>query len=209
MRIKPSDNTIGILLSGRGTNFEAIADRVDSGTLDARIAVVLSDNADAPGLGRARHRGIETECVIPKGRSRDAFDAEVRDRLRGRGVSLVCLAGFMRVLGPRLVEGFPWRILNIHPSILPAFPGLDAQRQALEHGAKVSGCTVHFVDASLDGGPIVKQAAVPVLEQDSAEDLSSRILAEEHRIYSEAIAAVLGGCCEIRGRRVVIHEPEA
>jgi phosphoribosylglycinamide formyltransferase-1 len=208
MRIRPADNSIGILLSGRGSNFEAIAARIESGFLDARIRIVLGNREDAPGLEHARRRGLHVACVTSKGRRRDDFDREVAGRLRERGVSLVCLAGFMRVLGPELVGAFPWGILNIHPSILPAFPGLDAQRQALEHGAKVSGCTVHFVDASLDGGPIVKQAVVPVLEQDTEEALAARILVEEHRIYSEAIGAVLGGRCETRGRRVVVHEPE-
>lgn len=209
MRIVPNDSAIGVLLSGRGSNFEAIADRIDAGALPARIALVLSNREGAPGLARARQRGLETACVSSKGRDRNAFDAEIAGLLVERGVSLVCLAGFMRILGPKLVGAYPWRILNIHPSLLPAFPGLDAQRQALEHGVKVSGCTVHFVDPSLDGGPIIQQAAVPVLETDTAETLSSRILAEEHRIYPEAIQAVLEGRCELRGRRIVVHEREA
>ena len=199
---------VGILLSGRGSNCEAIAAHIDSGSLDARIGVVLSNRENAPGLGLARRRGLPALSIPSKGRSRDDFEREAVDRLRAHGVSLVCLAGFMRILGPELVGAFPWGILNIHPSLLPAFPGLDAQRQAVEHGVKMSGCTVHFVDESLDGGPIVKQAAVPVLEGDTAGDLAARILAEEHRIYPEAIAAVLEGRCEIHGRRVVVHEPE-
>ena len=206
MRVLPASRRIGILLSGRGSNFRAIADHVASGALDAEIALVLSNRETAPGLGDARRRGLDAVCIPSAGLAREAFDEAVAARLGAHGVSLVCLAGFMRILGSGLVRSFPYGILNIHPSLLPAFPGLDPQRQALDHGVRFSGCTVHFVDESLDGGPIVEQAVVPVLPEDSAEELSGRILVEEHRIYSEAIGAVLDGRCEVRGRRVVIHE---
>jgi phosphoribosylglycinamide formyltransferase-1 len=206
MRIQPATRRIGVLLSGRGSNFCAIADRIDSGALDAEIGLVLGNRADAAGLGEARRRGLETLCLPSKGQSREVYTRSVLEALAGRGISLVCLAGFMRVLGADFVRAFPWGILNIHPSLLPAFPGLDVQRQALEHGVRFSGCTVHFVDESLDGGPILAQAVVPVLGEDTADTLAGRILGEEHRIYSEAIASVLDGRCEIRGRRVIVHE---
>ena len=206
MRIEPSTRRVGVLLSGRGSNFRAIADNIESGALDAEVALVLANRADAAGLGEARRRGLETLCLPSKGQSREANTLSVLGALEGRGVSLVCLAGFMRVLGSDFVRAFPWGILNIHPSLLPAFPGLDVQRQALEHGVRFSGCTVHFVDESLDGGPIVAQAVVPVLGGDTVEALSERILREEHRIYTEAIRAVLDGRCEIVGRRVIVHE---
>ncbi len=204
MKIVVGNRKLGILLSGRGSNFAAIADRIAAGALDAEIALVISDQESAAGLAEARRRGLETAFVPAAGRSRESFDRETVERLRQRGVSLVCLAGFMRILGPFFVRAFPNAILNIHPSLLPAFPGLDAQKQALDHGVRFGGCTVHFVDESLDGGPIVSQAVVPVLDGDSVDDLSARILAAEHRIYSEAIGLVLDRRCEIDGRRVAV-----
>lgn len=196
---------ISVLLSGRGSNFEALADSVASGRLpNAEIALVLSNREDAPGIERARARGIES-CVIPsKGLEREAYDKQVVAALREKKVDLVCLAGFMRLLSSYFVAAFPKRILNIHPSLLPAFPGLEAQRQALEHGVKFSGCTVHFVDEHLDAGPIVLQAVVPIEDSDTAATLSERILAEEHRIYPQAVRIVLGGHYRIDGRRVLI-----
>jgi len=196
---------LGILLSGRGSNFEAIADRVASGALDAEIAVVISNRAEAPGLESARRRGLNAVCLPSKGLDREVYDRQVIDELRRCGVELVCLAGYMRLLSATFVREFAGRILNIHPSLLPAFPGLDAQHQALAHGVKITGCTVHFVDEDLDAGPIVIQAAVPVYDHDTVDSLSARILAEEHRIYSEAIGLVLSGRCSIEGRRVVIN----
>ena len=172
------------------------------GDLDARIAVVVSNRPDAPGLDRARQAGIEAMCLEPREYAdRGAFDRAMVDVLRARDVGLVCLAGFMRLIGPPLLEAFPNRILNVHPSLLPAFPGLDAQRQALEHGVRVTGATVHLVNAELDAGPIVLQAPVPVLDHDTVETLSARILVEEHRIYPEAIRLVLNGGWSIDGRR--------
>jgi phosphoribosylglycinamide formyltransferase-1 len=199
---------LGILISGRGSNFLAIADSIDQGKLDAEIAVVLSNHPDAPGLELARKRGLTAKGMPSRGPDGQVFDREVFDRqliaeLHDGGAELVCLAGYMRILSGYFIREFHGRILNIHPSLLPAFPGLDAQHQALAHGVKVSGCTVHFVDEGLDSGPIVKQAAVPVLDEDTAESLSARILKEEHRIYSEAIALVLSGRYRIDGRRVV------
>ena len=205
MKVVPSNRKIGILLSGRGSNLDAIAQRIASGELDAEIALVLSNKESAPGLENARRRGLVTAYIPSKGIPREEFDGQVIDMLRKADVGLVCLAGFMRILSPVLIRAYPYRVLNIHPSLLPAFPGLDAQRQALEHGVKFSGCTVHFVDESLDSGPIIGQASVPVLEGDSVEDLSNRILATEHRVYSEAIDLVLSGRCEIEDRRVRIH----
>lgn len=195
---------LGILLSGRGSNFEAIANHVAAGKIDARIAVVISNRAEARGLEIARERGLTAVTVPSKGLDREVYDRLLVAELRKHEVDLVCLAGFMRLLSAAFVREFPERILNIHPSLLPAFPGLDAQHQALEHGVKVSGCTVHFVDEYLDAGPIVLQAAVPVLDADTVDTLSARILKEEHRIYSEAIAIVLSGKYRIEGRRVVI-----
>jgi phosphoribosylglycinamide formyltransferase-1 len=195
---------IGVLISGRGSNLQAIIDAVRDGRLDARIAVVLSNRADAYGIERARQAGIETlvrdHKVHP---SREAYEAVLVEDLRARGVGLVCLAGFMRLLGATFVHAFPHRILNVHPALLPAFPGLHAQRQAVEHGVKVSGATVHFVDTNLDAGPIILQAAVPVLDTDTEDTLSARILVQEHRIYPEAIQRVLNGGWHIEGRRVV------
>lgn len=193
---------LGILLSGRGSNFVAIADSIAAGRLDAEIAVVISNRTDAPGLERARERGLPAIAIPSKGLDRDTYDALLAAELKSRQVHLVCLAGYMRLLGRGFVWQFPHRVLNIHPSLLPAFPGLDAQAQALKHGVKVSGCTVHFVDQGLDSGPILRQAAVPVLDDDTDETLSARILKEEHRIYSEAIGMVLDGHFRIDGRRI-------
>jgi phosphoribosylglycinamide formyltransferase-1 len=197
---------LGILISGRGSNFQAIADHVSEGKLDAEIAVVISNRTEAPGLAAARARGLNAVALPSKGLDREIYDRQVIEELRRRGVELVCLAGYMRLLSATFVRAFEGRILNIHPSLLPAFPGLDAQHQALVHGVKITGCTVHFVDEDLDAGPIVLQAAVPVLDGDSVESLSARILAEEHRIYSEAIRIVLAGTYRIEGRRVVITQ---
>jgi phosphoribosylglycinamide formyltransferase-1 len=197
---------LGILLSGRGSNFEAIARHVAAGTLAAEISVVISNRPEARGLEIARERGLPTCVILSKGIEREEYDRGVVAELRARGVELVCLAGFMRLLSPEFCRAFPMRILNIHPSLLPAFPGLDAQRQALEHGVKITGCTVHFVDEKLDAGPIVLQAAVPVEDRDTVDTLSARILKEEHRIYSEAIRLVLSGRWRIDGRRVLAAE---
>ena len=198
---------LGILLSGRGSNFEAIADQVARGRIDAEIAVVISNRPEARGLDAACRRGFKALCVPSKGLDREAYDALLIQELRANAIDLVCLAGFMRLLSASFVRAFPERILNIHPSLLPAFPGLDAQKQALEHGVKITGCTVHLVDEFLDAGPIVLQAAVPVLDDDTVELLSARILAEEHRIYSEAIQTVLRGQFHIDGRRMILHPP--
>lgn len=194
---------IGILLSGRGSNFEAIADNVGAGRLKAEIAAVISNRPEARGVEIARERGLPVVCIPSKGVPREQYDRLLVAELENRQVDLVCLAGFMRLLTGVFCQAFPMRILNIHPSLLPSFPGLDAQKQALDHGVKISGCSVHFVDEQLDAGPIVLQAAVPVLDDDSAETLSARILVEEHRIYSQAIATVLSGRWRIEGRRVV------
>lgn len=194
---------LGILLSGRGSNFEAIADSIDAGRLDAQIGVVVSNRPEARGLEIARQRGLPAVPIPSKGVDRESYDRLLVAELRAREVDLVCLAGYMRLLSAAFVREFPLRVLNIHPSLLPAFPGLDAQHQALEHGVKISGCTVHFVDENLDSGPIVIQAAVPVLDTDTTETLSARILAEEHRIYTEAIRVVLAGGWRIEGRRVL------
>jgi phosphoribosylglycinamide formyltransferase 1 len=196
---------LGILISGRGSNLQSIIDAIRQGELDATIAVVVSNRPEAAGLRRAREAGLETICLRQKDfESRDAYDAAVADVLRARGVDVVCLAGFMRLIGAPLLDAFPNRILNIHPSLLPAFPGLDAQKQALEYGVRVAGATVHLVTGELDGGPIVLQAAVPVLPADTVESLSARILVEEHRLYPQAVAAVLGGHWHIEGRRFVV-----
>ena len=204
MKIEVNSRRIAVLLSGRGSNFQAIANQIDQGMLNAEIALVLSNKRSAAGLEEARRRGLKTACLPSAGFKREEYDRKVVALLEENDVALVCLAGFMRILSPVFVKAFPLRILNIHPSLLPAFPGLQAQRQALEHGVKFSGCTVHFVDESLDGGPIVRQVIVPVLDGDTVEDLSGRILWQEHRLYSEAIGKVLEGRCEIRDRRVVI-----
>jgi phosphoribosylglycinamide formyltransferase-1 len=194
---------LGILLSGRGSNFEAIAANVRSGKLACDIGFVFSNKADAPGLARARELGLPCGALPSAGVERAAFDTQVVDLLKDNGVDLVCLAGYMRLLSGGFVAQFPQRILNIHPSLLPAFPGLDAQYQALAHGAKVTGCTVHLVDENLDSGPILLQSAVPVLDQDTLETLSDRILKEEHRLYSEAIAWLAQGNFRLEGRRVL------
>ena len=197
---------LGILLSGRGSNFEAIADNVAAGRIPAEIAVVISNRPSARGLEVARQRGLNAVCIPSKGMEREAYDRLVVAELRKHEVDLVCLAGFMRLLSPYFIREFPLKILNIHPSLLPAFPGLDAQHQAWEHGVKISGCTVHFVDEHLDAGPIIVQAAVPVLNDDTPETLAARILKEEHRIYSEAINLVLSGKFHLEGRRVVFDD---
>ena len=194
---------LGILISGRGSNFEAIADHVAAGQIDAGIAAVISNRPEARGLEAARERGLNAVSIPSKGLDREIYDRMVMDELGKHDVDLVCLAGYMRLLSASFIRRYPGRILNIHPSLLPAFPGLDAQHQALEHGVKITGCTVHFVDEDLDAGPIILQAAVPVLDNDSVEALSARILREEHRIYSEAIRLVLAGKYRIEGRRVI------
>lgn len=191
---------LGILLSGRGSNFEAIARNVQSGDLDADIAVVISNIPEAKGLTTAKHFGLNSVSLPSKGLLRADYDRQVINILRRHDVELICLAGYMRLLSPDFIRAFPERILNIHPSLLPAFPGLNAQHQALEYGVKISGCTVHFVDEGLDSGPIILQAAVPVLIGDTEESLSARILTEEHRVYSEAIRLVLSGQVTIKGR---------
>lgn len=193
---------LGILLSGRGSNFLAIADAIVSGTLPgSEIAVVISNKAAAPGLEAARARGLHAVAIEARGRKRVEHDAEIIACLRSCQVDLVCLAGYMRLLSPEFVTAFPQRILNIHPSLLPAFPGLDAQQQALEYGVQVAGCTVHFVDEQLDHGVIVLQKSVPVLDGDNAHTLAVRILKQEHIAYAEAIARVLSGKYKIVGRR--------
>ena len=200
----PANRRLGVLISGRGSNLQALIDAIASGRLDASIAVVISNRKDAGGLERARAAGIES--IVRSHRdfgSRDEYDRALAKELRARGVGLVCPAGFMRPVGTELIEAFPSRILNIHPSLLPAFPGLHAQRQAIEHGVKVSGVTVHLVTAELDGGPIVIQRVVPVLPGDSAESLAERILEEEHRVYPEAVQMILGGGWRLEGRRFV------
>jgi len=195
---------LGILLSGRGSNFEAIARNVHAGKIPAKIAVVISNREDARGLQRAREMGLNARVIPSKGKDREAYDRELVAALREFHVDLVCLAGFMRILGPYFIREFPGRILNIHPALLPAFPGSDAQKQALEHGVKVSGCTAHLVDEGVDTGPIICQATVPVLDGDTVESLSARILKEEHRIYSEAICLLLEDRVRIVGRRAVV-----
>ena len=194
---------LGILLSGRGSNFGAIADNVASGKLEAQIAVVISNRADAPGIEWARRRGLNALVIPSKGTVREEHDRQVVAALREHEVDLVCLAGYMRLLSPWFVQQFPNRILNIHPALLPAFPGLESQKQALEYGVKVSGCTVHFVDADLDHGAIVLQKTVPVLDNDDEHTLAARILKQEHIAYSEAIRIVLEGKYRIEGRRVI------
>jgi len=194
---------LGILLSGRGSNFQAIAANVRAGNLDCEIALVFSNKPNAAGLAVARDLGLPASSISSAGMDRVVFDSQVADLLRSHQVDWVCLAGYMRLLSGGFVSQFQDRILNIHPSLLPAFPGLDAQYQALSHGAKITGCTVHFVDENLDSGPILLQAAVPVLDNDDVDSLSARILQEEHRLYSEAIAWVLAGNYRIEGRRVL------
>ncbi len=204
MRIQPANRRLGILLSGRGSNFEALADSVAAGRIpNAQIAIVISNREGAPGIDRGKQRGIATKVIPSKGLEREAYDRQVVAVLQEHKVDLICLAGYMRLLSPYFVASFPQRILNIHPSLLPSFPGLESQRQALEYGVKFAGCTVHFVDENLDAGPIVLQAVVPVRDADTEAALSERILAEEHRIYSEAVKIVLEGKYKIEGRRVV------
>ena len=200
----PVTKKIGVLLSGRGSNFEALADSVAAGRIpDAEIAIVISNREDAQGLLRASERRIPARVIPSKGVEREAYDRLVVAALKEARVDLVCLAGFMRLLSPYFVAKFPNRILNIHPSLLPSFPGLESQRQALEYGVKLAGCTVHFVDENLDAGPIIVQAVVPVKDDDTEASLSERILTEEHRIYSEAVRIVLEGKYKIAGRRVL------
>ena len=195
---------LGILISGRGTNLQAIIDAIGDGRLDATVAVVISNKPEAAGLDRARAAGIETVSIPHRGfPTRDDFDRAIVAELKARDVGLVCLAGFMRLVGQPMLEAFPHAVLNIHPSLLPAFPGIDAQRQALDYGVKVSGVTVHFVTPELDGGPVVLQRTVPVLDSDTPETLAARILVEEHQIYPEAIALVLGGRWRLDGRRFI------
>jgi phosphoribosylglycinamide formyltransferase 1 len=196
---------IGVLLSGRGSNFEALAESVAAGRIpNAEIVIALSNREDARGIEKAHALGIEARVISSKGLEREAYDKLVIAVLQEKRADLVCLAGYMRLLSPQFVAAFRNRILNIHPSLLPAFPGLEAQRQALEHGAKFSGCTVHFVDENLDAGPIVLQACVPIEDRDTPETLGERILREEHRIYAEAVRIVLEGRFRIEGRRVLI-----
>jgi phosphoribosylglycinamide formyltransferase 1 len=194
---------LGVLLSGRGSNFEAIARNIREGKLDAEIATVISNRENAVGLETARALGLRSVCIPSRGADRVDYDRLLLNELRAAEVDLVVLAGFMRMLSSEFVTAFPERILNIHPSLLPAFPGLDAQHQAWSYGVRYSGCTVHFVDAQMDSGPIVQQAVVEVDDQDTAETLAAKILVEEHRIYSEAIALVLRGGFSIEGRRVM------
>jgi phosphoribosylglycinamide formyltransferase 1 len=196
-------HSLGILLSGRGSNFVAIADSIDAGRIaDTRIAVVISNKTDAPGIETARKRGLEAIAIPSKGRPREEHDREIVAALKKHKVDLVCLAGYMRLLSPWFVQQFPQRILNIHPSLLPAFPGLEAQEQAFAYGVKVSGCTVHFVDEKLDHGAIIVQKTVPVLDGDDEHTLGARILEQEHIAYTEAINIVLKGSFQISGRRL-------
>ena len=198
---------LGILLSGRGSNFVAIADSIASKRLDAEIAVVISNRQDAAGIALARERDLNARVLPSAGLDREIYDRQLVAELEKNNVGLVCLAGYMRILSGYFIHRFPMRILNIHPSLLPAFPGLDAQHQALEHGVRFSGCTVHFVDDGLDSGPILRQAVVPVLDGDTAESLSVRILEQEHIAYTEAINIVLRGNFEIFGRRLRVKQP--
>lgn len=196
---------IAVLISGRGSNLQSIVDAIGTGVLDATIAVVVSNRSDAAGLLRAREAGIEALCLDPRDYpDRAAYDRAIVDILKARNVGVVCLAGFMRLVREPLLEAFPNAILNIHPSLLPAFPGVDAQQQALAHGVKVSGATVHLVTGELDNGPIVAQAAVPVLDDDTRDTLAARILIEEHKLYPEAIRMILDGGWRVEGRRFLI-----
>jgi len=195
---------IGVLLSGRGSNFEALADSISAGRIpNAEIAIVVSNREGAPGIDRAHARGLTTRVIPSKGLEREPYDRQVVAALHEASVDLVCLAGYMRLLSPHFVAAFPQRILNIHPSLLPSFPGLESQKQALDYGVRFAGCTVHFVDENLDAGPIVLQAVVPVEDHDTEDTLSARILKEEHRIYSEAVRIVLEGKFRLEGRRVI------
>jgi phosphoribosylglycinamide formyltransferase-1 len=204
MTSDPINRRLGVLISGRGSNLQALIDAIAGGRLDASIAVVISNREDAAGLERARLAEIEAICLSHRAfATRDEYDRALVRELRVRDVALVCLAGFMRLIGTPLIEAFPNRILNIHPSLLPAFPGLDAQQQAIDHGVKVSGVTVHLVTAELDGGPIVVQRAVPVIAGDTADSLAARILEEEHRAYPDAVQMILDGGWRVEGRRFV------
>jgi phosphoribosylglycinamide formyltransferase-1 len=196
---------ISVLASGRGSNLQAIIDSIENGEIDAEIVCVISDKPTAKALERARHHNIEAIFLDPKGLSREEYDRIVVSHLREKCVELVCLAGFMRILSPYFVGVFKNRIMNIHPALLPSFPGLSAQKQALNYGVKIAGCTVHFVDEGCDTGPIILQKAVPVKEDDTAETLSARILAEEHKLYPKAIALFAEGRLKVEGRRVVIR----
>jgi phosphoribosylglycinamide formyltransferase-1 len=196
--------SLGILLSGRGSNFVAIADSIDVGRIpEARIGLVIANKTDAPGIATARQRGLKAMVIPSKGRAREEHDREVVAALKQQGVDVVCLAGYMRLLSPWFVQQFPHRILNIHPSLLPAFPGLEAQEQAFAYGVKISGCTVHLVDEELDHGAIIVQKAVAVLDSDDEHTLAARILEQEHIAYTEAINIVLGGNFEIAGRKLI------
>jgi phosphoribosylglycinamide formyltransferase-1 len=197
---------LGILLSGRGSNFEAIARNVQAGKIPAEIGVVISNKEEAGGLATARQMGLKALCILSKGKEREAFEHELVAALREHEVDLVCLAGFMRVLTPYFIREFRGRILNIHPALLPSFPGVEAQKQALDYGVKWTGCTVHFVDEGVDTGPVVCQAAVPVLDEDTPETLAARILKEEHRIYTEAICLIVEDKIHIEGRRVLLKK---
>lgn len=199
-----SISRLGILISGRGSNMTALADSIQSGRIpDAEISIVISDKADAAGLSHARQRGLKTKIVERDGRKREEHDREIIDVLKKHRADLICLAGYMRLLSPHFLDAYRGRILNIHPSLLPAFPGLEAQRRALEHGVKWSGCTVHLVDETLDGGPIIAQRIVAVLDDDTEETLSARILEQEHQLYPEAVALIASGEYEVVGRRVL------
>jgi phosphoribosylglycinamide formyltransferase-1 len=199
---------VGVLVSGRGSNLQALLDAAQRGQLGGEIAVVVSNVEDALGLERARRAGIPAVFRDHRGKKREAFDAEIVDILRAHHVDVVCLAGFMRLLSAVFVRAFPGRVVNVHPALLPAFPGLDAQRQAWEHGVKVSGATVHLVDEGLDTGPILAQEAVPVLSGDTVETLAARILEAEHRLYPRAVRLLLEGRCRVEGRRVVVEGEE-
>jgi phosphoribosylglycinamide formyltransferase-1 len=197
---------LGILISGRGSNFEAISTAINQGKLDAEIAIVISNRATAPGLDLARERGIPLRVIPSQGVERERYDKVLIEELRTHKVDLVCLAGFMRLLSATFVQAFPHRVLNIHPSLLPSFTGLDAQKQALDYGVKIAGCTVHFVDEFLDAGPIIMQSAVPVLDKDTVSSLSARILAQEHATYWRAIQAIAEDRISVDGRRVSVAE---
>lgn len=200
---------IAVLISGRGSNLKALAAAIGAGRLHARIALVVSNQPDAAGLAWARDVGLETAVLSHRDFARrEAYDTRLASMIREAGVDLVCLAGFMRLLGPSFCDAFPWRVLNVHPSLLPAFPGVDAQRQAWEHGVKVTGATVHFVTPELDAGPVVMQGAVPVLDTDTVESLAVRILAVEHAIYPEAVQKIAAGGWSVEGRRVIFTAPQ-
>jgi phosphoribosylglycinamide formyltransferase-1 len=202
MRIRPPNRRIGILLSGRGSNFEAIAENVATKSLEAEIAIVISNVEAAPGLARARERGLNTAFIPSRGVPREAFDWDLVSALNSCDVGLVVLAGFMRIFSPVVLQAYPNLIVNIHPSLLPSFPGMDIHQEVLDYGVKFSGCTVHLVNEELDGGPIVMQATVPVMDSDTAATLAARVLAQEHRIYSQAIDLILSGRCELNDRRI-------